>query len=161
MSEQRELLDAVLDRLLPAVDELPGAGELGIGAAIATDPLSARRPGDVATVLGRLPGGFRALPGAERDAALAEAERALPDAFATLINLAYNAYYLDPRVLARVERVSGYRARAPQPAGYALEPLDERLLAPVRGRAALWRADPREPAQPAPPGAGDDPKEPR
>jgi hypothetical protein len=135
------LLAAVLDRLLPAVDGLPGAGELGLADAVVRDPLADQRPDDVPAVLAALPAGFGALPEGERDAALAAVERALPDQFSTLVNLAYNAYYLDPRTLARVERLTGYAARAPQPDGYEVDPLDERLLEPVLRRPPLWRSD--------------------
>jgi len=135
------LLAAVLDRLLPAIDELPGAGELGLADAVTRDPLNHQRPDDVPTVLAALPVEFAGLTEDERDSALAAAEHALPREFSTLINLAYNAYYLDPRVLARIERLTGYRARAPQPQGYEVEPLDERLLERVLRRPPLWRSD--------------------
>jgi hypothetical protein len=132
---------AVLDRLLPAVDELPGAGGLGLADAITQDPLAHQRPDHVAAFLARLPTDFAACDTDERDRVLGEIERELPEAFETLINLVYNAYYLDPRVLGRIERLTGYRARAPQPLGYTVEALDQRLLAPVRGRPPQWRPD--------------------
>lgn len=134
-----QLLSAVLDRLLPAVDELPGAGALGLAERARRDPLLDAAPGAIDTVLDVLPSDFEALDGAGQDRALSEAQARCRDAFAILISIAYNSYYVDPRVLARIERLTEYKAGPPQPRGYEIEPFDESLLARTRSREPFWR----------------------
>ena len=135
----RERLSAVLDRLLPAVDELGAAGELGLADVALADPLLEAAPGALERVLGALPAGFEQLDGPARDDALRRVEAAWPEEFAILISVAYNAYYSDGRVLARIGRLTAYKAGAPQPGGYEIEPFDESLLARIREREPFWR----------------------
>lgn len=137
------LVAAILDRLLPPHEDLPGAGAMGLAPAVATE--AARYPvlGDaLSTVLTGLPGDFSGLDGQAQDEALRALEAAQPEAFAGLVNLAYNAYYTDGRVLRLIERRTGYEARPPQPLGYELAPFDESVLAQVRQRAPFWRKAP-------------------
>ncbi len=134
-----ELLGAVLDRLLPAVDELGGAGELGLAEIVLDDPLLGAAPDAIENVLADLPEAFVALDADARSEALRGVEVSQPDAFAILISVAYNAYYVDPRVLARIERLTEYKAGPPQPRGYETEPFDETLLAQTRVREPFWR----------------------
>lgn len=133
------LLTAVLDRLLPSNGELPGAGSLGLGPLLADDPLLETMPDAIDRVLGGLPGGFAGLATTDQVAALKAVETAEADAFALLINLVYNAYYIDQRVLAQIESTTGYKARAPQPHGYEIEPFDESILSTIREREPFWR----------------------
>lgn len=127
----QQLLALVLDLLVPPVDELAGAGGLGLGAQV---------PADVAEpVLGLLPPDVAQLARPAQLEALRAVEAAVAWPFSELVRHAYIAYYRDPRVLARVERISGYAARPPQPAGYRLEPLDMKLLAVVSARPPLYR----------------------
>ena len=126
-----DLLATVLDRLLPAVGELPGAGGLGLAAGI---------PGVTsAPVLDALPPGFAAQAKEEQVTALRAVEAAAPAAFAVLVKAAYTAYYADRRVLAAIETATGYAARPPQPLGYELEPFDPALLEVVRNRPSHYR----------------------
>lgn len=136
---QQALLAAVLDRLLPAVDELPGAGGLGLAERAPNDPLLDAAPGAVADVLAALPEEFETLAVVEQDEALRTAQDRHPDEFGILINVAYNAYYIDPRVLVRIERLTAYKAGAPQPGGYPIEPFDESILEQTRNRDPFWR----------------------
>lgn len=134
------LLAAVLDRLLPGDADWPAAGRLGLAAAVRG--FAAGGPDDGAgasRVLADLPADFETLAGEERDAALATRERDDPAGFEALINAAYTIYYTDPRVLAVVERLTGYAARPPQPLGHELPPFDERLLDRVKQRQPFWR----------------------
>jgi hypothetical protein len=131
MSGGGDLLGTVLDRLLPPDGELPGAGGLGLAAGI---------PDEVAApVLGALPPGFAALPGDAQVAALRAIEAAAPAPFAALVKAVYTAYYQDQRVLAAIERATGYAARPPQPLGYDMEPFDPALLEVVRNRPPHYR----------------------
>ena len=120
-------LPRILDLLLPANGELPGAGALGLAVPVQAEALA--RPHLAELLDRRVPDepALRAL----------EAER--PDAFAALVELVYVAYYTDPRVLAHLEAATGYPARPPQPHGHPLEPFDERVLATVRARTPHYR----------------------
>ena len=137
--DQRALLDAVFDRLVPANGPVPPAGALGCAAAIDATlgrDTALRRlflDGLIAVALR----GFAESP--DPDATLREVEAAAPAFFAALVNHAYRAYYTDPRVLAHLERTAGYPARPPQPLGHELPPWDPDLLARQRERAPFWR----------------------
>ena len=139
-------LAALLDELVPPRPErgLPGAGGLGLGAALLAS--LAEKP-ELAEVFGP---GLEALAallaerGATRLGDLAPPERrALLDALAarapafvpTLAFLTFVAYYQDSRVLAAL----GREPRPPYPKGYELPPFDEALLARVRRRAPFYR----------------------
>jgi hypothetical protein len=134
------LLALVLDELLPAQGELPGAGGMGLAVRVrqdaATVPVLAVA---LEQALSALPTDFASLPASERVQALSELERDSPRAFVGLLNLAYNAYYTDARVLACVETQTGYSPGAPQPQGYEMAPFDERVLERVRNRPPSWR----------------------
>ena len=137
--DQRALLDAVLDRLLPPNGDLPAAGALGCAAAIdatlGRDPALRRIFLDGLTAIA-----LRGFAGsADPDATLREVEAAWPAFFAALVSHAYRAYYTDQRVLANLERTTGYPARPPQPLGHQLPPWDPDLLARQRERAPFWR----------------------
>ena len=134
------VLSAVLDTVLPPNGELPGAGGLGLAASYRQGAAQAPHLGaSAAAVLVALPEGFVGSATEEREAVLRRAEEEDPQSFAALLNLAYNAYYTDQRVLERIESLTGYAARPPQPEGYELEPFDERVLAQVKERAPFWR----------------------
>ena len=134
-AQQRRQLAVVLDLLLPANGDLPGAGGLGLGEQIDA--------GVAAAVLAALPPGFDVLERAAQVSALQAAEAGATAAFRDLLRFAYIAYYRDPRVLAGIEAATGYAARPPQPLGYTLEPLDPTLLDVVKARAPHYR-DTRE-----------------
>jgi hypothetical protein len=137
MSRPRgNLLGAVLDRLLPANGPLAGASELGLGDRI--EEAVQARP-HVAALLDGLADGFVELPGEAQDGILRGLEQQAPVPFGALVELAYNAYYTDRRVLAHLERFTGYPARPPQPEGYELGAFDEAALGTIRGRGPLFR----------------------
>lgn len=135
-SVDRDLLAAVLDRLIPAGGGLPGGG------AVAVDHvLRAMRQADLAALLAAVEqaphssDGFTALPPAERDALLQRVEAAQPAAFERLVVQAYCGYYSDPAVLQGL----GLDPRPPQPRGHLLEPFDPSLLERVRQRPPIYR----------------------
>jgi len=148
-------LAAVLDALIPpsADGRMPGAGALGIAAALDAD---ARRTPPLAEAIRRGLGaldaaaraagadGFDALPADAREGALRDVAARDPGFLPGLLFHAYAAYYAHPRVLDGL----GLEPRPPFPKGYAMVPSDlGRLLARVRGRAPLFRAPSR--ARPA------------
>ncbi len=140
----RVTLSEVMDRLIPAVDDLPAAGEMGLGSevermagevpryakametvldALSTDPLS------------RATGGFRALSPDDRDNAIRVIERNMPGDFGTFLEIVYLAYYSQSAVHQRI----GWVGRPPQPEGFELPPFDESILETVREREPFWR----------------------
>ena len=132
------LLDAFLDTLIPPSDEMPGAGSLGLAAAlrqqIGSNPAFAA---PVCTALGAL-----------RDAALARDPGGLPalspeareEVFAALLPqqpvlgmfqmFVFTNYYQHPIALKGL----GLPGGAPFPNGYKIEPTDASLLAKLTAR---------------------------
>ena len=140
----RVMLSEVMDRLIPAVDDLPAAGQMGLGpevermasevpryaegleiflSALAADPLS------------RATGGFRALSPDDQENAIRVIERNIPDHFGTFLEIVYLVYYSQPAVHRRI----GWVGRPPQPEGFDLPPFDESILDTVRKREPFWR----------------------
>ena len=141
---QRALLSAVLDRILPAGAQLPGAGQLDIGNYVdgvaGLEVLTRRLLWDglkAIEVAGSqaASGGFSALPNPDKDGALKRVESDAPGFFQMLVQLAYAGYYTDPQVL----RAKGLSTSAPQPAGYKMPPFDDSLLEGVRRRGKAYR----------------------
>ena len=142
--DQRTLLAAILDRIVPANGPLPGAGELGVGATIertlAVSP-SLRRlffEGFVEVRLAssrRADRDFRALDPDAQDALLGAVEIDYPAFFVALVEHTYRGYYTDPRVHAAI----GWESRPPQPLGHHLPAFDPSLLDAQRGREPFWR----------------------
>ena len=139
---QRELLTAVLNRIIPAQDKYPGAGDLG-GAAyveraaagnVAMRRLLLQGLAQVEIAAGQRGGdGFPTLSGEEQDAALRQVESERPDFFRELVRQCYNSYYTNPEVFDLI----GYSL--PTPEDYQPLPFDESLLEPVRQRGQMWR----------------------
>ena len=149
--DQRALLTAVLERLVPARAGLAGAGGLG-GAAVLERTLAAspalRRlffegllAIDLQSASHSVPAasrGFTELAPDEQDAVLRGVEAALPAFFAALVDHAYRGYY----TRTEMHRLIGHESRAPQPLGHQLPPFDPALLARQRQRAPFWRHTP-------------------
>ena len=140
-AEQRALLRAALNRIIPPRDEaLPGAGDLDVGASIErTLAISAglRRlflDGLLAITL-TSPAPFKGLDPAQQTAVLERIEQRAPAFFVALVEHAYRGYYTHPRVVAAF----GAAARPPQPLGHQLPVFDPALLAQQRQRPPFWR----------------------
>ena len=129
---ERQLLDAVLDTIIPPSTDgrLPGAGEVGLGAAVQQAMAGAVEPG-----LAALPADFAELPVAERQAALEGLGTSQPGFVPGLLFHSYVGYYQD----ARVVEALGLEARPPFPKGYDMEPNDLTLLDAVRQRPSMVR----------------------
>lgn len=134
-------MEALLDLVIPPSKDgvMPGAGSLGLGAAVAaTIEADARFGPPVVQGLAAIadsaaakqPGGLPALQPAERleivQAVLAEH----PNLMTSVARYLYPAYYQHPRVLEGL----GEPARPPFPEGFEIEPTDERLLAKLYAR---------------------------
>ena len=140
----RVTLGEVMDRLIPAVDDLPAAGQMGLGPEVermASDVL--RYANALESVLGamsadplsRAAGGFRALSPEDQDNAIRVIEKNIPDDFGTFLEIVYLAYYSQSTVHRRI----GWVGRPPQPEGFDLSPFDESILETVRKREPFWR----------------------
>lgn len=139
-AEQRELLVAVLNRIIPSEAALPGAGGLGLAATVeqAFRGSAVRRLlldilADITVASPHIP--FPLLTEDEQDAALRAVEQARPRAFAALVEQTYCAYYTRPEVHAAI----GWDSRPPQPLGHTLPPFDPATLAKQRARPPFWR----------------------
>ena len=142
--EQRRLLVAVLDRIVPSNGALAGAGALGVDTAV--DATLAQSPrlrrlfldglAEIAVTAERETGReFLALDSATQERVLRTVEEAAPAFFAALVEHTYRGYYVRPEVHAAV----GYTTRPPQPLGHELAPWREELLRLQVDRAPFWR----------------------
>ena len=140
---QRELLDAVLDRIIPPQDSRPGAGSLGIGDFV--EGVAVGEPGltrmfvqglaaiEIAAAE-RGAGGFAALSNEQKDDALRSVEASSGVFFEQLVLQVYNGYYTNLTVFDSI----GYSLpSAPEP-GAKLDLLDETLLETQRQRPPFW-----------------------
>jgi hypothetical protein len=146
-AEQRRLVPAILNRIIPWEDPLPGAGDLGIAdfieRAIALTPDACRiflagiDEIDF-TAMSQTAAAFADLPTDRQDQMLKIVELSHPFFFEELVGLTYAGYYVNPRVLVAL----GRSARPPQPIGYVLPAFDSALLDRVRARGPVFRIVP-------------------
>ena len=138
---ERAILAVVANRIVPAHDALPGAGDLGVPASIeltlAQAPTLRRAFLDGLRAIDFAGGepGFVARVAAEQDAFLQAVETTHPAFFALLVEHTYRGYY----ALPLVQRALGLSGEPPQPRGYQLPPFDPALLTIQRQRAPFWR----------------------
>lgn len=140
----RVTLSEAMDRLIPAVDDLPAAGQMGLGPEVERLAHEAPHYGDALESvldalsmdpLSRAAGGFRALSPDDRDNAIRTIEGNMPGKFGTFLEIVYLAYYSLPAVHRRI----GWVSRPPQPEGFDMPPFDESVLETVRKREPFWR----------------------
>lgn len=140
--EQRDLISAAFDRIIPAQDKFPGAGDLG-GAQfveqVAAKNITLRRAfGEGLAQLEiaashRGGEGFVGLSPEAQVETLKAVEAAHPAFFREFVRQCYNFYYTNPEVFDLI----GYTM--PDPQDYQPLPFDESLLEPVRQRGQMWR----------------------
>jgi hypothetical protein len=139
---QRELLTAVLNRIIPAEDKFPGAGDLGLagfveGVVAQSSKLRRLFIEGLAqieiTAVGKEGKEFLGLTDAARDQTLREVERQHPQFFEALVRQCYNGYYTSPQIFELIN----YRRLGP--GEYIPRPLEESLLELQRQRAPFWR----------------------
>ena len=140
----RELLDAVVDRIIPPGDGVPGAGEAGAaehvegicGVSPQSRALLTKGLKAVEAISGRTHAmQFVALSDGQKTEVLKQVETQQTEFFVVLVRETYSGYYSSPEVL----RVKGLPLSAPQPEGYEIEPFDESLLEGVRKRGKAYR----------------------
>jgi Gluconate 2-dehydrogenase subunit 3 len=143
-ASRRALLKAMLNRLVPSHADLPGAGDLDVGAGIErtlAESVRLRRLfadglHEVAIAAQRLTGSeFVDLDATRQTAVLRAVEQAWPAFFGALVEHTYRGYYSLPEV----QRAIGATPRPPQPLGYHLPPFDPALLDRQRQRSPFWR----------------------
>ena len=133
-----DLLTAALDRVVPSVGDLPGAGGLGLAEEVIKRSAADFRFQDALTaVVGALPspGDFLVLDDDGQDTALRTVESSHPDAFGLWLDVVYTVYYMQPEVHQRLN----WHGRSPQPEGNTMPPWDESVLSTIRQREPFWR----------------------
>ena len=138
--DQRAMLAAVLNRLVPAAGDMPAAGDLGIVGfveSVAAGSTAKRRrlmDGLVQIELAASGhgGSFADLPEAAQTDALRSVEASSPEFFQELVTQTYRGYYTNEAVCG----VLSYRP--PNREDYDPLPFDESLLEPVRQRGQVW-----------------------
>ena len=140
--EQRDLISAAFDRIIPAQDKFPGAGDLG-GAQfveqVAAKNITLRRAfgeglAQLEIAASHRDGeGFVGLSPEAQVETLKAVEAAHPAFFREFVRQCYNFYYTNPEVFDLI----GYTM--PDPQDYQPLPFDESLLEPVRQRGQMWR----------------------
>ena len=140
---QRDLLTAVLNRIIPEHGDRPAAGDLGTGEFV--ENVAANAP-----VLTRLfvqglaaieiaaserdPAGFAGLSNEDKDEALRAVEANRPDFFGELVTQTYNGYYTNDAVYQTI----GYNLSSPSEPGAQPELLDVALLETQSQRPPFW-----------------------
>lgn len=140
----RLVLSAVMDLIVPAIDELPGAGEMGLAEDAeklarkeAKYGVSLRRVMEALSLepSARAEGGFAALDEGQRIAALRVLEANMPGYYGDFVDLVYIVYYSDERVHDRI----GWRSGPLQPLGWEMPAWDSSVLETVSKRKPFWR----------------------
>ncbi|NQW24387.1 MAG: gluconate 2-dehydrogenase subunit 3 family protein [SAR202 cluster bacterium] len=141
---QRSLLTEVINRIIPAKDKLPGAGDLEITGFIenvaASKPELTRLLNDGLAKIGVAAGqdstgGFGSLSNTAKDELLRAIEAANPVFFDQLVLQTYNGYYTNPEVF----KLIGYNVPKLAPPGSQPELLDTSLLDQQRKREPFWK----------------------
>ena len=138
------LFASVMDIIIPSIDDVPGAGEMGL--AKEAEELAARIPeyGEslhrILEALSlepsvRVEGGFAALDEEQRMSAIEVLEVNMPKYFDKFVDLIYIVYYSDERVHERI----GWRSGPLQPLGWELPAWDPAILDKVSKREPFWR----------------------
>ena len=140
----RKLLHAVVDRIIPPGDGVPGARQVraaehveGIcGVSPQSRALLANGLKAIEAASGRTHAvEFVTLSDGEKTEVLKQVESQHAEFFAVLVRETYSGYYSSPEVL----RVKGLPLSAPQPEGYEIEPFNDVLLDGVRKRGKAYR----------------------
>ena len=141
-SDQALTLEAVLNSLIPAEGEMPGAGDLGVASFV--DKALADAPHLRRHILGVLDQlaidcwrdhqqSFPTLPQSEKVALLQRREQEQGESFGTLVHATYAGYYSHPGV------VEALGAKVPSESESHLRPFDPQLLDNVRRRGPVYK----------------------
>jgi Gluconate 2-dehydrogenase subunit 3 len=130
---------AAMDRLIPPVDDLPGAGSMGLFDDVERMAAQHNRyrlslPRFIDALSGAKQRFAELAPG-QQDDVIKSFETSAASDFANVLEVIYIAYYSRPEVHSRI----GWRTGALQPLGFELPPFDESILDTVRQRPPFWR----------------------
>jgi hypothetical protein len=131
------LLSSILDRIIPPVDDLAGAGGLDLESELhRMSTEHTKYTGVMEQAIGEI---SNSLSSGEPDQneltnAIEQLEKSNPQLFTLLLELVYLAYYSDPRVHERI----GWKTGPLQPDGFPMEPWDESVLEKTRKREPFW-----------------------
>ena len=144
LSAKHPTLIKVMDLLVPAVDNLPGAGSMGliieleklckkyeivyfsikrIINAIELDPIS------------RANGSFLFMDEEKQIEILETIELNLSEDFSIFLNGIYSIYYMDKNVKKRID----WKYNSIQPKGFEIKPWDESILDEIKKRKPFWK----------------------
>ena len=148
---QSALMKDVLNRIVPADNKYPGAGDLGLVEhldRVLTDPIYlAQSPSGLRRLftegirlierraLDHHSVEFVALTLEQQTETLRYAEETFPQFFNELVRHTYNGYYTNQRIL----EICGAPIRPPQPTGHRLAPGDLSSLEAVKARGRAYR----------------------
>ena len=141
---QETLLRDVINRIVPAEGEFPGAGDLGVveyldkvvGESPALTALFLPGLAHIEIAASRAHGkGFGGLSTDEKDLVLRQVEQERPDFFSALVQQTYNGYYTNPAIY----RLVGPESHDPKSSANLMKPFDPRLLDDVRKLGRMYR----------------------
>lgn len=143
--DERHLLRAAMDEIVPAADGMPSAGEVG---GVEYLERVGREDAEAKTQLKKSLGALARLSRKEQRAPFVRLSRAKrtevlrkfeashpPSLFTTLRDFTYEAYYTNPRVW----KLIGYEFYPTNHGGPKMKPFDESVLAKVKERGKLYR----------------------
>ena len=130
---ERAVLAALTDVLIPAGEGFPSASDAGV-AGEGLDQVLTFRP-DLAAGLKKILASAKGKPAVEF---VAELQRQDSDGFGLLAELVSGAYFLNPQVRAKL----GYHGQDPRPIDPHPDYLDDGLLQTVIYRGAIYRSTP-------------------
>ena len=138
-SQHSRLLEAIMDRMIPAVGDLPSAGQMGLIDEIVELAAKQKRFEDlfhsaITAFESNIPD-FLTSSESVQDGNLKTFELNNPEHFNTIRTIVYIVYYKDSRVHKRI----GWDGQPPQPQGYEMDPWDESVLENARKREPFWR----------------------
>jgi len=143
LAARRDLLALVLDTLVPASGEFPGAGGVALDHVVAVAAASAElesllsRGLQVVEEAARADGadGFARLTADDRENVLRRVERSHAEFFEALVRHTYDGYYGHPTIITRL----GLDPGPLHPRGHRVETVDLPDLARVTARGPIYR----------------------
>jgi hypothetical protein len=142
-TSQIDLVTAILDRIIPASETMPGAGQIALDfldEVIGRSPKLKRSFGAGLSEIevyaqATYQQDFISLPDEDKDGVLRHIEAAQPAFFEALTRQTYNGYYTNSRII----ELLGLEARPPQPKGHQIEPGNLGLIENVQKRGIVYR----------------------
>lgn len=140
---QIELVTEVLNRIIPANEELPGAGEIAVnfldevvGGSPRLKRILHHGLSQIEVCAYRMYAkDFPSLSGEQMHVVLRQVEVDEGEFFDLLVRQTYNGYYTDPRIV----ELLGLEARPPQPLGHRVDQGNITLIENVKNRGIVYR----------------------